>query len=245
MEYIPSLIIKPDLELNSLAASVLWLNTATGSNLTSDSICNQPNITVINQSTESIKIQTVREIKEQLAFSAYQAEKTRYFFFLDAQLLTIPAQNALLKSIEEPPTGTQLIFVTQSPEKLLDTIRSRCEMIFLTNPNKNVESRQDLTNKLTSQSKLQEIEDLLQEILRSNPGQKITLAANYKERAEALTLCSSLLQFLHAQLRNPHTQYSTKQITHNLKTLLKTMNYLEHNTNVSLAIENCFFELAQ
>ena len=236
MEYIPSLIIKPDLELNSLAASVLWLNTATGSNFTTDSICNQPNITLINQTTESIKIQTVREIKEQLAYSAYQAGNTRYFFFLDAQLLTIPAQNALLKSIEEPPTGTQLIFVTQSPEKLLETIRSRCEMIQVTNPSKNTENKQAASNTLAL---------LFQEIVQSNPGQKITLAANYKERAEALSLCSSLLQFLHAQLRDPHTQYSTKQITHNLKTLLKTMNYLEHNTNVSLAIENCFFELVQ
>ena len=234
MEYIPSLIIKPDLELNSLAASVLWLNTATGNNLTSDSICNQPNITVINQSTESIKIQTVREIKEQLAYSAYEAGKIRYFFFLDAHLLTIPAQNALLKSIEEPPTGTQLIFVTQSPEKLLETIRSRCGMIQVTNTNKNTENKQVASTTLAL---------LFQKIVQSNPGQKITLAAKYKERSEALSLCSSLLQFLHAQLRNPHAQYSTKQITHNLKTLLKTINYLEHNTNVSLAIENCFFEL--
>ncbi|MBP7842956.1 hypothetical protein KA017_03045 [Candidatus Woesebacteria bacterium] len=234
MEYIPSLIIKPDLELNSLAASVLWLNTATGSDFTLDSICNQPNITLINQTTESIKIQTVREIKEQLAFSAYQAEKTRYFFFLDAQLLTIPAQNALLKSTEEPPAKTQLIFVTPTPEKLLETIRSRCQIIQLTDPTHNTKNTQKNND---------EIRRVFSEIIHSNPGQKITLAANYKERAEALTLCSSLLQFLHAQLRNPHTQYSTKQITHNLKTLLKTMNYLEHNTNVSLAIENCFFEL--
>ncbi len=243
MEYIPSLIIKPDLTLNSLAASVMWLNTNTQNSLTINSILNQPNITLINQTAESIKIQTVREIKEQLAYSAYQAGQTRYFIFLDAQLLTVPAQNALLKSIEEPPTNTQLVFVTKTPEKLLDTIRSRCQILSVTNPNENVENKPNIAAKLAQQNKFLEIDNLLQEIIRSNPGKKITLAAVYKERAEALTLCTDLLQFLHGQLRNSQTKYSVKQITCNLKILLKTINYLEHNTNVALTLENCFFEL--
>lgn len=234
MEYIPSLIIKPESTFSSLAACVFWLNSQAGHTETIDSILNQPNITLINQTAESIKIQTVREVKEQLSYSAYQTGKARYFFFLDAHLLTIPAQNALLKSIEEPPLNTQLIFITQTPEKLLGTIRSRCQIIQLTDPTQSTKNTQKNTA---------EIHRVFSEIIQSNPGQKITLAGIYKERAEALALCTNILRFLHSQLQDSQTKVSTKKITHNLQILLKTMNYLEHNTNVSLTLENCFFEL--
>ncbi len=234
MKYISSIIIKPDLTLTALDSVILWLPTETKSNFDTQSICNQANITLINQVRESIKIKTVREIKAQLAYGTYQVGQTRYLIFLDAQLLTIPAQNALLKSIEEPPTNTQLVFVTQTPEKLLETIRSRCQMIHIIDPNK---------SETQSELKTNEIKNLFSEIINSNPGQKITIAANYKEREDSLSLCNTLLKFLHTELSNPKTEFTTKQLTHNLKILLKTITYLEHNTNAALTLENCFFEL--
>ena len=36
------------------------------------------------------------------------------------------SQNALLKNLEEPPDGVIIILCTSSPEKLRETIRSRC-----------------------------------------------------------------------------------------------------------------------
>lgn len=44
----------------------------------------------------------------------------------EAHALTTPAQNALLKSVEHPSPCTHIFFLTTEPEKLLDTIRSRC-----------------------------------------------------------------------------------------------------------------------
>lgn len=42
-----------------------------------------------------------------------------------AHLMTIPAQNAFLKTLEEPPTGTSIYLITSEPNLLLPTIRSR------------------------------------------------------------------------------------------------------------------------
>jgi len=49
----------------------------------------------------------------------------------DAHLLTIAAQNALLKTIEEPPANTIMLLETLSEDALLPTIRSRCQHIIL------------------------------------------------------------------------------------------------------------------
>lgn len=47
----------------------------------------------------------------------------------DAHLLNLPAQNALLKGLEEPPQGSLVILVAHNPDALLPTIRSRCQRL--------------------------------------------------------------------------------------------------------------------
>lgn len=53
----------------------------------------------------------------------------RVFIIRDAESMSDQAQNALLKTLEEPPGATCLILVTASAERLLPTIRSRCQVI--------------------------------------------------------------------------------------------------------------------
>jgi len=47
----------------------------------------------------------------------------------EAHLLNLEGQNALLKTLEEPPPGTVVILVTSNEEKLLPTVRSRCQRV--------------------------------------------------------------------------------------------------------------------
>jgi DNA polymerase-3 subunit delta' len=49
----------------------------------------------------------------------------------DAHEMTEQAQNALLKSLEEPPATSHVFLVTASPQSLLPTIRSRCQLVSL------------------------------------------------------------------------------------------------------------------
>ncbi len=53
----------------------------------------------------------------------------RVFLLRDAERMNEGAQNALLKTLEEPPGNACLILVTSSAERLLPTIRSRCQCI--------------------------------------------------------------------------------------------------------------------
>lgn len=52
----------------------------------------------------------------------------KFFLIDEADLMLAEAQNALLKSLEEPPPETYLILVTTSPGELLSTIRSRSQL---------------------------------------------------------------------------------------------------------------------
>ena len=55
----------------------------------------------------------------------------RVLVIRDADRMLPPAQNALLKTLEEPSPGTLLVLVTARPAALLDTVRSRASRLFL------------------------------------------------------------------------------------------------------------------
>lgn len=53
----------------------------------------------------------------------------KFFLIDEADLMEAPAQNALLKTLEEPPPDSYLILITSSPLELLSTIRSRSQLV--------------------------------------------------------------------------------------------------------------------
>src|SRR5262245_40277656 len=73
----------------------------------------------------SIKIDPVRAVLDQTGFRPFEG-KRRVVLIRDADTLEAAAQNALLKSLEEPPPGTMFILTTAIPGQLLPTVRSRC-----------------------------------------------------------------------------------------------------------------------
>lgn len=81
-------------------------------------------------SSESLTVETVREITAVSALRAYSSEY-RVIILEDAGNLTEVAQEALLKTLEEPPSQLVLILLAERPDALLPTIRSRCEQIVL------------------------------------------------------------------------------------------------------------------
>jgi DNA polymerase-3 subunit delta' len=54
---------------------------------------------------------------------------SKVFIVDEAELIEAPGQNALLKTLEEPAPGSVIILVTASEERLLPTIRSRCQRV--------------------------------------------------------------------------------------------------------------------
>ena len=73
----------------------------------------------------TIKINSIREIKKNLSLN-FSDIAYRFIIITSAHYMNEPAQNALLKNLEEPPEGVIFILITSYPERLRETIRSRC-----------------------------------------------------------------------------------------------------------------------
>lgn len=76
-----------------------------------------------------IKINSIRDLKKFINIS-YEELSRRFIIIEDAHLMNDEAQNALLKSLEEPPPGIIFILLTSQKERLLPTIQSRCWQIY-------------------------------------------------------------------------------------------------------------------
>jgi DNA polymerase-3 subunit delta' len=78
----------------------------------------------------TITIETIRRLRSSGALFPVESDR-RILIIDDAETLLEPAQQALLKTLEEPPQGVTLMLLTDEPEILLDTVRSRCQEVSL------------------------------------------------------------------------------------------------------------------
>jgi DNA polymerase-3 subunit delta' len=75
--------------------------------------------------SRSIKIEQVREAVDRAMYRPFEGRK-RVVIVDEADALVDAAQNALLKTLEEPPPSSMFVLVTARPDVLLPTVRSRC-----------------------------------------------------------------------------------------------------------------------
>jgi DNA polymerase-3 subunit delta' len=73
----------------------------------------------------SIKIDRVRDIVDRAAYRPFEGRR-RAVIVDEADALMAAAQNALLKTLEEPPSSSVFMLVTSRPDMLLATVQSRC-----------------------------------------------------------------------------------------------------------------------
>lgn len=82
-------------------------------------------------------IDDIRELKEAVHTMPYESERKVYIID-EVHMLTKEAFNALLKTLEEPPSHVVFILATTEEEKLLDTIKSRCQVFRFRAPSRAV-----------------------------------------------------------------------------------------------------------
>ena len=82
----------------------------------------------IEKKSCSIAVAEAKNIISELSVSSYSAGSRCVIIWLPEKMQT-EAANRLLKIIEEPSDNTLFLFVTHDPEKVLKTIRSRCQII--------------------------------------------------------------------------------------------------------------------
>jgi DNA polymerase III subunit delta' len=85
-----------------------------------------PDVVVIEPGDSgSIKTEQVRDAIERAGYRPFEG-KRRVVIIDDADALVLTAQNALLKTLEEPPSSSVFILVSARPDVLLPTVISRC-----------------------------------------------------------------------------------------------------------------------
>ena len=95
---------------------------------------NQPDIIrVTHEKPTTISVDDIREqVNNDIQIKPYSSPY-KIYIIAEADMMSVQAQNALLKTIEEPPEYAVIILLTENAETLLPTIRSRCVMLKLRN----------------------------------------------------------------------------------------------------------------
>jgi DNA polymerase-3 subunit delta' len=78
--------------------------------------------------SRELRVEQIRGLQERLALRGLES-KRKVAIIASAQAMNVQAQNAFLKTLEEPPSDTTLILVANAMDKLLPTIRSRCSKV--------------------------------------------------------------------------------------------------------------------
>ncbi len=88
-------------------------------------------ITVDEPEKKTVSVELVRKASADLYIQPNEGSH-KIYLLPRAQDMGIPSQNALLKVLEEPPKYGVFILLTNNPEKLLPTVRSRCVELAMT-----------------------------------------------------------------------------------------------------------------
>ncbi len=115
-------------------------------------------------------VENIREIIERARFAPTQA-RWKVYVIDECHMLSTAASNALLKTIEEPPSRVVFILATTNPEKVLNTIQSRCQKFDFRRINPN-EIFQHLSEIAEKESINYEIPALKMIAKRSNGGMR-------------------------------------------------------------------------
>lgn len=184
-------------------------------------------VITINTSQSSIGINDVRDFISKLQLLPSQSPMVAGIIS-DASLLTMEAQQALLKTLEEPPSTAILFLGISQKNILLPTILSRLESVVLKekntalNPNRSID------------------ESLIENLLNASSGQRLSiLSLPCKTKEDSRIFLSDAIHILQKKLTcSPSTH--TTQISTILTRLMKLYDINQSSMNMQLLIESAF-----
>jgi DNA polymerase-3 subunit delta' len=91
---------------------------------------NHPDVRILDATDQPIKIDHVRELQHELSLRPYEG-RWRVAILSEFERATQEAANALLKTLEEPPSQVALVLTATQADNLLPTIVSRCQVLWL------------------------------------------------------------------------------------------------------------------
>ncbi len=87
---------------------------------------NHSDILLFQPQKDLIRIAVTRRLCREAQFRPFEG-RLRFFLIDEAEKMTPEAAHSILKTLEEPPETSRLVLITAFPQRLLATIRSRCQ----------------------------------------------------------------------------------------------------------------------
>ena len=138
---------------------------------------------------KDISVDQIREVEQAVSLSPFEG-RTRVVIIDPADDMSIGAQNAFLKTLEEPPPHTAFVMIATQEDALLPTVRSRCRLMEFT-----LVPVAEIENALLEQGLDAERARLLARLAGGRPGRALLLAqepARIEKRQEMLQQARSL-----------------------------------------------------
>ena len=223
---------------------------------------NHPDIQIINEESETIKINTIRDMIQTVYQKPILSNK-KIYIINDCDKMTKEAQNSLLKTLEEPPEYIIMILIASNSDMILNTIKSRCTKIVFDKLN-NKEIQEILTTKdientnisenmyeffdgsiskalkiLEKKEKYTQLEDFISGIKTSSKLDFITQNKEVFEKEEI----NELLEYCIVLLFNLGKKEKNIQYFNCVKIIQETINKINSNSNFDMSVDNMLFKL--
>lgn len=200
-------------------------------------VTNNPDFLFL-EDTQSLKIAQVRELQHQLALKPYLSP-FKVVLINEADKLTLPAQHALLKTLEEPPEKSIIILTALNKETLLPTIISRCQIIQLAVKKSFLD--QNIVNSSFS---------IIHSVLSATPGQRLLwVEKTIYNRDQAFEFCQNQLEawrrliliktgILKEEKTPDLISLSLLEITKTIRQIESSLRLLKANVNPNIVAGN-------
>lgn len=197
----------------------------------------------------SIGIEDIRNFQQKISLTPFKG-KFKSGIIKNAEKLTTEAQNALLKTLEEPPLNTILILLSERQELFLPTVLSRCKIIKL----------KEKISKIPEKENDQYIKILIS-LSSCGVGEKLKIAQDTgKTKEEAVNFLEKMIIIAHQELVKINmndnslrfndlnhfskSNYPAPLLIKILRQLNKTYTIMKTtNTNQRLTLENLLLNL--
>jgi len=151
-----------------------------------------------------ISVDAIRTVSYEVNKAAIMTEMRRVVIIEDAYNLNASSSAALLKTLEQPPSGVVFLITVSSPEDVIETIRSRCVIFNIIPPS--VEESISYLNNIRQEAEHEQIREYA-ELFRGRIGyvlraldsqefrQSISIARDFAssyQKKDAIMMCSSL-----------------------------------------------------
>lgn len=221
---------------------------------------NNPDFLCVEPDGNNIKIEQIRYLQKKIQEKPIISNK-KVYIINDANLMTVEAQNCLLKTLEEPPEFATIILIGNNENSFLTTIKSRCVILHF-QPLENeavrrfLEERYDIKNISDNildtfqgsigkaillkdkQKEYKAIQDMIENLDKNDLIDIMKLAEPlYKAKEDIFEILDYINILLLKKAKKEHIYTNCIQIVENTKKRIK------QNSNYDMCIDNMVFNM--